>query len=90
MTGALVDPQLRGLFADGLAESVLPVNHGDGIVLEHDLDVLVCQHLAGADPVDVVRDPNHAVRVVADQVGFGQVVADALGFAGVGARGGED
>ena len=54
------------------------------------LIVLVGQHLAGAEPVDVVRDANHAVRVVADQVGFGQIVADALGFVGVAAGGGEN
>ena len=52
---AFFDAQLRGLLADRLAEAVLAVDHGDHVVLEHDLECLVGQHLAGPQPIDVVR-----------------------------------
>ena len=51
----LVDAELHRLFAHHLAEAELAVDHGDRIVLEHDLERLVGQDLAGAQPVDVGR-----------------------------------
>ena len=48
---ALVDAELHRLLADGLAEAELPIDDGDGVVLEGDLDRSPREHLAGFEPL---------------------------------------
>ena len=87
---ALAMPELRRLLAHHLAEAELPVDHGQRIVLEHDRERLVRQHLARAQPVDISRDANDPVRVVPDQVGLDQIMSDPLVLGRPAAGGGED
>ena len=61
------------LLADRLAEAE-PAVHGErDRRLVHDPRLAPGDHHAGAEPVHVVAQPDHAVRVVADQVGEHEV-----------------
>ncbi len=73
---ALSIPSFIACFAHHLAEAELPIDHGQRIVLEHDLERLVGQHLARAQPIDIRRNADDPVRVVPDQVGLDQVMSD--------------
>ena len=78
------------MFADRLAEAELPIDDGEVVVLEGDLDGLAGEHLAGFEPLHVGRNAQDAVRIVADEVGFDEVRRDAFGFGGVATGGAED
>jgi hypothetical protein len=72
----LGNAQLHRLLAHHLSEAELPVNHGNHIVLEHDLRRLIGEYLSGAKPFDIGRDADDPVRVMSDKVGLDQVVRD--------------
>ena len=71
-----VDAELHRLLAHHLAKAELAVDDGHGIVLEDDLQRLVGQHLAGAEPLDIGRNADDPVGIVPDQVGLDQVMRD--------------
>ena len=72
----LGDTELHRLFAHHLPKPELPVDHRHHIVLEHDLERLIGDDLAGLEPFDVNGDADHSVRVVTDEVGLDQVMSD--------------
>ena len=76
----LVDRRLHRLLADDLPIPELSVEHGDGIGLADHLGFLVGHDRAVLHLPDVLRHPDHAVRVVPGQVGIDQTRRDLSGF----------
>ena len=68
-----------------MPQAELAVHDRDHVVFEHDLNVLIGHDLPGAQEIDIAGNANHAVRIVADQVGLDQVPSDAVGFPGLAA-----
>ena len=87
----LVDAQLRRLLRPSPGRSRIarrpPPAHRSRSTIASDL---IRQHLARAQPVDINRDADDPVRVVADQVGLHQVMGDPLVLGRPAAGGGED
>ena len=83
---ALAISNAEGLLADHLAETQAPV-HGDRKRrLVHHHRPTVGQHHALLQPGQVLLQPDHAMRIVADQVGQHQVLGDRRGFGRLAAR----
>ena len=78
--GAL-DAELDRFLRDHLAEPLAAVDHHDRAGVRHDLNVPVRRPFAGAQQLDVGRDPDHAVAVVAHEVGLDQMIGHGLASA---------
>ena len=87
---AFLDPDIDGSFAEPLPEAELAIGHGHGIGIDENVEIAIRQNLALPEPLDVRRDPNQAVRVVAGQVRDNEVIGNARGFRGSAADARED
>ena len=74
---ALVDADLHRLRSHGLAEAVLAVDHGDHRRIDQHVDLHVGNDGAGLLLRGIARHADHAVTVVARQVGTDEVATDA-------------
>jgi hypothetical protein len=77
---ALLDTDPDRLRRDGLPVTELAVDHRQRGCIDHDIDSLVGHDRAHLLPPDIDRHPDHAVAVMAGEVGGGEIRRDALGF----------
>ena len=82
---SLVDSQLNSLFADGLAETAIAIDHSKDLGFRDCGDRLVGFQVAPAQPVDVAGYADDTVAVVASKVGGGQVPGDSVALFGAAA-----
>jgi hypothetical protein len=68
--------QLSRLNADGLSKALFAIDYSQHRCLMDDAHPAVGLDHPSAQPVDVGRNPDHAVRVVTGQIGFDQVAGD--------------
>ena len=83
--GATLDAQLDCGRPDGLSHAVLAVYQQQRAGVDQHLDLLVGELNAVGQQIHVQRRTDHAVAVVARQVGAHETATDALRF-GIGAR----
>ena len=82
--------ELHRLVADHLAIAALALDHQDGTLLAHDLEMAVGDQSALGEGLDVERQEADAVRIVAGQVGLDELVGDQLRLPLEAAAGGAD
>ena len=75
-------PILHGLRRHGLAVAELAVDHRQRRRIDNEVSRLVRNHGAHLLPADIDRHPDHAVAVMAGEVGGREVGRDAPGFLG--------
>ena len=73
---ALLDADADGLRRHRLAEAILAIDDGDYRRVDHDLDRDVGHHRAVLLLDGVARHPDHAVAVMAGEVGADEIAAD--------------
>ena len=79
---ALFDSELDRLRRDRLAESIAAVDHGQRRRVDEDRDLLVRDHAPFGFHLHIARDTDHAVAVVAGEVGRDQIFGDAAPLLG--------
>ena len=72
---------LHRLPADDLAKAEIAIDDDQRAAIADDPRMPVRPHLARAQPIDVFRNADHAVRVVAHQARIDEMRGDDLGFA---------
>ena len=80
VAGGLVDRRLDRLLAEDLAIAAVAVEDRHDLGLLHHLGAAVGDDLPGADLVDVLRHADHAVGVVAGEIGAHQLARDLAGL----------
>ena len=78
------------LLADDLAEAEVAIDDDQRAAIACDASVPVRPHLARPQPVDVFRNADHAMRVVAHEARLDEMRGDDLGLARLRAGGDED
>ena len=73
---------LHRLPADYLTITEITVDKDEHAAIADDASVSIGVHLPRVQPVDVFRNANHAVRVMADEARIDEVSGHDLGFAG--------
>ena len=73
---------LHRLPADDLAKAEIPIDNDERAAIADDARVSIWLHLPRAQPSDVFRNADHAVRVVAHEARIDEMGGDDLGFAG--------
>ena len=76
----LFDRQRHRLGVDVEAEAPMAVDHGRGRRFLHDRPFCAGHDMAGLDAVDIGRDCDHAVEVVAGEVGVDAADGNRVGF----------
>ena len=76
----LLDRQRHRLCVDVEAKAPVAVDHGRGRRFLHDGPFRAGHDVAGLDAVDVGRDGDHAVGIVAGEVGVDAADGDRAGF----------
>ena len=79
---AFLDADLHRLRRHRLAVAELAVDHRERRRIDHDLGGLVRNHRARLLPADIDRNPDHAVAVMAGEIGGREIGRDAPGFFG--------
>jgi hypothetical protein len=72
---------LHRFLADDLTKAEVAVDDHKCAAVADDACAPVRANLARAQPIDIFRDTDHAMRVVAHQARFDQMGGDNLGFA---------
>ena len=83
-------PEAARELPDHLPEAAITIDDRDGVALEYDRRRLIRFQPTVAHPFQVFADAQHAVRVVADQIGVDQPPRDRCGFHGVATGGMHD
>jgi len=79
---AFLDADPDRLRRHGLAIAEFAVDHRKRWRIDHDVDGLIGHHGTDLVPADIDRHPDHAVAVMAGEVGRGQIAGNAAGFLG--------
>ena len=73
---------LHRLPANYLTKTEIPIDNDEHAAIADDASVSIWLHLPRAQPSDVFRNANHAVRVMAHEARIDEVSGHDLGFAG--------
>jgi len=75
-----VGGEIHRLLSDDLAEAEATVDDQQGAAIIDDLDVLVRQHLARSNPIDIFANADDAVRIVPHQARLDEMIGDDAGL----------
>ena len=80
MRDRAVGGEIHRLLADDLAEAEATVDDQQRAAIVDDLDVLVRQHLARSNPIDIFANADDAMRIVPPRARLDEMVGDDAGL----------